>query len=572
VDSTLLKWITISGSTLVTVLNALNAKAQSTPSSESIPSDSPDKIEQTIPTSPSPLPNSPQTPPNPNLNIPTQPEPSKCLSSEGGNRFKVKKIEVSGSTVLQTEIKQQIQKLENRWLTFEDLICLRSQITKLYIDRGYVTTGAFLRNNQDLSSGIVQIQVVEGELEKIEIKGLDRLKENYIRSRLKLATTTPLDRKLLEDGLKLLLLDPLIERVNAELTAGSTPGRNILILDVKEASAFHVGIGGDNYRPPSIGSTQASIFASHDNLLGFGDRLSGEYGITEGLDLYNLNYSLPVNAYNGTLSFGYDNSDSRIIEDQFRDLDIKSQTNTFSVNFRQPIYRTPNSEFALALGLDLRETKTFLLDEPFSFSTGVEDGKSKITALRFSQDWLNRQTNTVLAARSQFSFGIDAFDATVNNTGTDGEFFAWLGQFQWVQQLSPGTILVSRINGQFTPDSLLSAEKFSLGGINTIRGYRENQIVTDNGISGSIELRIPLTANPRTLQLTPFVEAGTGWNNRESDPDKPTLASLGVGLNWSITNSLGVRLDYGIPLITVDRSGESLQEDGLQFSLRYQPF
>lgn len=206
------------------------------------------------------------------------------------------------------------------------------------------------------------------------------------------------------------------------------------------------------------------------------------------------------------------------------------------------------------------------------FSEGPEDGKSNVTALRFSQDWLERKTKIVLAARSQFSFGIDAFDATVNNTGTDGRFFSWLGQFQWVQQLSPDILLVTRINGQLTPDSLLSIEKFSLGGINTVRDYRENQLVTDNDMSGSLELRIPLTSNPRTLQLAPFVEAGAGWNNREPDPPKSTIASLGVSLNWSVTNSLAVRLDYGIPMIAVERGGNSLQENGLQFSARYQPF
>jgi hemolysin activation/secretion protein len=46
----------------------------------------------------------------------------------------------------------------------------------------------------------------------------------------------------------------------------------------------------------------------------------------------------------------------------------------------------------------------------------------------------------------------------------------------------------------------------------------------------------------------------------------------GLGLYWSITPALNVRLDYGIPLIAVDDQGDSLQENGFYFSLRYQPF
>jgi hemolysin activation/secretion protein len=314
-------------------------------------------------------------------------------------------------------------------------------------------------------------------------------------------------------------------------------------------------------------------FVTHQNLLGFGDRVTAEYGITEGLDLFDINYAIPITANDGTLSLRLSNSDSRIIEDEFQDLDIRSETQTYSLGLRQPISKTPSSEFALSLGLDLRRSQTFILeDRPFSFTEGPEDGESKATVLRFSQDWVNRNTKNVLAARSQFSFGIDAFDATTNDGSPDGRFFAWLGQIQWVQQLSPRILAVTRLDAQLTPDALLPLEQFSIGGINTLRGYRENQRVTDNGIIGSIEVRLPLTSDPNVLQIAPFFEFGTAWNNQEPDPDPATLASLGLGLYWLVTPDLNVRLDYGVPLIAVDDRGDSLQENGFYFSLRYQPF
>jgi hemolysin activation/secretion protein len=123
-----------------------------------------------------------------------------------------------------------------------------------------------------------------------------------------------------------------------------------------------------------------------------------------------------------------------------------------------------------------------------------------------------------------------------------------------------------------TPDSLLSLEKFSIGGVDTVRGYRQNQLVADNGILGAIELRIPVTKNPRTLQLTPFFEVGTGWNNRSENPDPSFIASLGLGMEWQVFRGLDVRLDYGIPLVGVKDKGDSLQDNGFNFSLRYQPF
>ena len=568
------KWLIIFTSNLATLVTLpLNTLAQSPPTEIDLPTNTQDLLEQTIPRQDLPLQRQlPQSLPDSNLQIPNVPKFPNCPVSTEGQRFFVRDIQVSGNTVLQTEIDQIVQPFKRRTATFSDLICLRSQITQLYIENNYITSGAFLVNNQNLSDGIVQIQVVEGELARIEISGLERLPESYIRSRLAIVATTPLNRAKLEEGLQLLILNPLIDTVNAELTAGQKAGNNVLLLDIKQAQAFAAGLAVDNYRAPSIGEIQGSIEVAHNNLLGFGDRISTQYGFTEGLDIYNISYTIPWNASDGTISFSYDNSDSGIITEEFRDFNIESETETFSFGLRQPLYKTPNQEFTLGLSLDVRRRRTFLQGEPFSFSVGVEDGKANVSVIRFSQDWVNRSATTVLAARSQFNIGIDAFDATINNTGVDGKFFAWQGQFQWVQQLSPRALLVARIGGQFSSYSLLSLEKFSLGGINSVRGYEENQLVTDSGVSGGIELRIPVTSNPNTLQLTPFIEFGTGWNNDEPNPENATIASLGLGLSWLINNSISIRLDYGVPLVDVDNEGDSLQENGWHFSLRYQPF
>ena len=573
-----LRWSAISGSCLTTsVCFAFSAMAQSAPPPGiTVPPTAPGAVEQTIP-KPSGLPRSlpsetPALPPKLQLQIPPLQKPFEGIPTSS-DRFFIKKIEVQGNTVLQTEIAALTQPYQNRKVNFDELLELRSEIVQLYARKGYITSGAFIPNNQDLSMGIVQIQVVEGELEQIEIGGLRRLRAGYVRSRLERATMSPLNQRRIEEALQLLQLDPLIEQVNTELAAGSTPGRNILRVSLKEAPAFHAAIVVANNQSPSIGSIESSLTVSHDNLLGFGDRLSAQYGRTEGLNLYDLNYTIPVNARNGTLSFRYNNEISRIIQQDFRNVGIRSKTQSYSLNFRQPLLRTLTSEFAVSLGLDLRRSQTYILNNiPFSFTEGPENGRSKVTVLRFSQDWVDRGTKRVLAARSQFSLGIGAFDATSNNLGTDGRFFSWLGQFQWVQQLSPRNLLVARIDAQLTPNSLLSLERFSIGGVDTVRGYTQNQLVADNGILSSVEVRVPLTFDPRVLQLAPFFAVGTVWNNREIDPNLATIASLGLGLRWLIASDLSLRLDYGIPLISVGNRGNSLQENGFSFSLHYQPF
>jgi hemolysin activation/secretion protein len=465
--------------------------------------------------------------------------------------------------------------------------------------------------NPNLDQQVAQIQVVEGELEEISVCmvssdrfrrrptdvipetgvspeteqpspqleaqpecGSATLQSSYVRSRLNLADSTPLNQNKLRQALQLLQLDPLIEQVNAELTAGSSPGRSVLQVNVREAFPLNVALSIDNYQSPSIGSNQAGVDVSYSNIIGVGDRINAQYSITEGLELYDFSYSIPVNARNGTINLRYSNNDSRITTQDFEDLGIRSTARTYSVNFRQPLVRTPENELALGLGFDVRQSRSYILeDRPFQFSEGAENGEARVSVLRFSQDWVDRNRTRVLAARSQFSFGLEAFDATVNDSGTDGRFFSWLGQFQYVQQIAPSQLLlVTRLNSQLTPDSLLSLERFSFGGVSSVRGYAQNQVVADNGVFGSVELRVPLTDNPNRLQLVPFLEAGYAWNNKTPDPPDDLIAGVGLGVRWQVTPDLRLTVDYGFPLSPVDGEGSSLQESGLYFSLQYQLF
>jgi len=500
------------------------------------------------------------------------PEPTVAclpLSNTDENQLNEVSIEVIDNTVLQAEIAELVSCYEGQSITLSDLFTLRSQITQLYIDRGYVTSGAFIPNGQIIDDS-VQVQVIEGSLEDVQVNGLSRLREGYVVARID--GVTPLNQDQLRESLQLLQLDPNIQEVNAELTAGSRPGQSLLILDLSEPNPFNVFTGVDNYRSPSIGSEGGNLSASYRNLLGIGDTLSASYGLTEGLDLYDVGVAFPFNAKDGTLSLRYSNSDSQIVEDDFEDVGIRSETETVSVGIRQPISRTPSEEFALGLDFDWRQSQSFILDDiPFSFSEGPEDGRSQVSAVRFSQEWTKRDARRVLAARSQFSVGLDIFDATINDTGTDAQFFAWLGQFQWVEQISPEVLSLVKFNAQLTPDSLLPIERFSLGGLSTVRGYPQNELVADNALNASVEFRIPVTRNPNILQITPFIEAGYGWNTLVADPDPNFLLGTGVGLRWQATPAIFLRTDYGIPLVNGgDRTG-SLQENGFYFSLTYQP-
>jgi len=76
------------------------------------------------------------------------------------------------------------------------------------------------------------------------------------------------------------------------------------------------------------------------------------------------------------------------------------------------------------------------------------------------------------------------------------------------------------------------------------------------------------------LQVAPFVDLGVGWNNdteNNPNPEQQTLVGLGVGLQWQM-NNLTARIDYGIPLTEDINDGDTLQEEGIYFSVTASPF
>jgi hemolysin activation/secretion protein len=213
----------------------------------------------------------------------------------------------------------------------------------------------------------------------------------------------------------------------------------------------------------------------------------------------------------------------------------------------------------------------------FPLSRGAEaDGKTRLSILRFSQEYTNRSPKQVFAARSQLSFGVGLLDVTLSSDQPDSQYFAWRGQAQWVRLLAPDTLFLLRSDIQLTNQELLPLEQMGVGGMDSVRGYRQDLLLRDNVIFASAELRYPLLRTRKgqgVLQLTPFLDFGQGWNaaGELELPDR-TLLSIGLGLRWQYGERLTARIDWGIPLIQLESGDRSLQEQGIYFLVNWSPF
>jgi hemolysin activation/secretion protein len=213
-----------------------------------------------------------------------------------------------------------------------------------------------------------------------------------------------------------------------------------------------------------------------------------------------------------------------------------------------------------------------LLGVPFSFTPGVPNGKSEVKVLRFSQDWLKRSPDQVIALRSSFSDGRTNADPQVAGTGPNRNFVSWLGQFQLAKRFDKGSQMIVRTDLQYSPHSLMALEKIAIGGMSTVRGYRETQLLRDNAFIASAEYRIPVdvvTSDRNRLQFAIFADYGNAWNSDLTPATPHSIASYGVGLLWEYARQIQAQLYVAKPTHKFEQTNHDLQDSGIHFAMSY---
>ena len=491
-------------------------------------------------------------------------------SLERGEKVFVREVRVTGNTVLEAdEIAEITSAYEGRNNSFADLQNLRDRLSVALVSSGYITSGAVIPR-QAIRNGVLDVRIVEGTLAGIEVETSDRLKPSYVRNRLERSFAGPVNVRELEERLQILQQDALIDRVHASLVPGEERGISTLRVRVDESRPVSLQLRGDNHHSPNIGSWGGSSEASWFNISGYGDAIWTRYTGSEGLNEIQTRYEVPLSAADTRLDFHVEATWSEVVEEPFDDLDIESNTQTYGFTLTQPVYRSMRTGVDLFMIGEWRRSKSYLLGRGFAFSEGVsDDGVAKLTVLRSGLEWTSRSREQVFAARLMMTWGIDILGAT-NNGGDrpDGLFLSWLGQIQWARRLPfLDAQLLARFDVQLTESPLLALEQFAMGGYSTVRGYRENTFVRDNGLIGSLELRFPLWTRSDgriPIEVGPFLDVGYSWNHPRSGNDTlgpSTLVGLGLAARVALADWLFVEAAWAEDLKNVSYTGDDAFQD-----------
>lgn len=491
---------------------------------------------------------------------------------------RVNRYRFSGNTVISDdELRAISAPYTGRLISNGELQALRYKLTTHYVSKGYINSGAVLPD-QKIENGIIRFDVIEGRLTDLEITGTKSLEQTFIRNELNIDPEAVLNIFTLRKQLQQLHRIVLIEKVNAELIPGMRPGQAVLKLAVSEADPVEVRLRYKNHSPPSSGSRGPELVVRHHNLTGQGDALMASYNHTEGADEVYVEASLPVNTRGTRLSLFYDYTESRLVEEPFHLIDITGNATSLGVSMTHPLVKSGTHELLLGVTGENRSSRTYLFDEPYAFAENSENGEVDINVGRFSVHWNYFQRAQVLSVRSVISKGVDIFDASEFDTEPDADFLTWLFQFQWARRLDVvnGDQLILKGVSQLSNDPLPAMEKISVGGRTSVRGYRENQMVRDNGIIVSAEYRIPLFRLPLfstdlddgMVRLAPFADWGRAWNTDSSD-GADIISSVGAGLRWDPGSGIRAEIYYGKGLQDANRGAYDLQDDGIHFFVEW---
>lgn len=471
----------------------------------------------------------------------------------------IQAIRVDGNSLLPpSQIEKIIAPYQNRTLRFSDMEAVAEKITALYIKAGYINSQAYIPV-QDFANHSLRIRIIETKINEILYEPARWFPPRSVLPRIAAKPGEPLNIKPLARSIRLINENPDLT-LQARLIKGKVPETTDILLQGQSRFPVHMTPFMDNLGRSSIGNLRLGITGNHNNLLGFGDTNTSVVSFTKRSFGVVNQYTFPIGPYGTRLgmNFAYSNV---TLGGSLKPLDIHSRSQIFTPLLMQTIWKNDRAGLNATLGFDFKNLNTDLLNEPFH--------RDRLRVLRPSLDgYVNdRWGRTYL--NQEVGIGLNILGGSTGNTalaskaGSGTRFLTLSGGVTRVQKLPFGTTGVLRGRYQYSPDRLISAEQFQVGGAYTVRGYVEGRQLGDSGYVFNAEWYVPTFFFPKRLKVTflhqpvrealhlvAFSDFAQSMTNRpvSGEVRRSTLLSCGIGLRLQINRLLVGRLDAGFPL------------------------
>lgn len=482
--------------------------------------------------------------PSETITVPSS-EPQQMPAEAASIKFVLKEIQLSGNTAFSTgQLASYWKDMLGKEILLADVFELAKKLTVKYRESGYILSQVIVPV-QDIQNGIVKLKVIEGFINTTEIKGGDKNLQDKLLTYLEpIKLEKPLTGKTLERYL-LLLNDLGGVRASGYLQASKEPNATDLIVTIAQ-DKFSGSVGAHNRISKLIGNVQFDGSLNFNNIFGLLEKNNLRTLASDTGDLFYINYVGEFPLGSNGLAFSPSISYSKNQPDIGGGVDIKSTSNAASFMFSYPVLRGREQNLFIRSGLSLFNSETEF--------NGLTTDKYKLRTLRLGATYDNvdryRGVNQVDIELSKGIDGLGAQDDNVaNNNGNNTSFTKTTLYLARLQSISPRWTILAALNGQYSKDILLSAERFGLGGESFLRGFDSSELLGDSGIAGKLELRYNSSLGSTPITAYTLYESGKVWIRNNQTPNTvDSASSIGLGLRFTVFSQWNGYLEIDKPL------------------------
>ena len=468
-------------------------------------------------------------------------------------QFKVNEIIFEGNTKVKTaSLNTLAESVIGQDIYFEDLLRVAKKITKYYQAKGFLTSYAFIPS-QNIKNGVVTICIVESKVDSIDIEGNRWARSWYLKNIIMgkngLREGDVFNAGALQGALREINQEDYIE---AQSVVSKNDDKTQLKLDVKDRFPLKFDFAWDDYGRSYTGVQRASFLLGLDNVTGMGDKIYGGTILSSGATGVLAGYSVPISPYGTRLSFDFSNSNINL-GGPYKFLNVKGKAQSYALRITHPLIENAKTSVVAYTGIDFvnASTESKLLNSTLS--------DYNLYVLRSGFHGMTDDKNGRWIGTLGFDVGLPG--ATKGEIrGPQGVFFKLVAGATRVQRLFGRTIGILRVNGQYSPNRLYTAEQMQIGGPYTLRGYQPAELIGDYGVTGTAEIRTPIPGLRKILpnklkfiddkvRLAVFYDFG--WVQEHShlyDYPQNFLHSVGFGSYISLTDWISLQFGVGIPL------------------------
>ena len=488
--------------------------------------------------------------------------------TSGAPRFEIRSYRIEGNTLLQqATIARRLAPFTGKQKDFGDVQRALETLQELYQEGGYAGIQVILPE-QELERGEVTFKVVEPKIGRVLVEGNQHFTAESVRRSVPslVPGTTPRTREIAA-SVKVANENPAKQSA-VLLRPGERDGEVDAVIRVADVQPVRYSVSLDNTGNRETGTYRTGFAYQHANLFGLDHVLTLQYVTspknTNDVEVYGLGYRVPLYERGDSLDFiaGYSTVDSGTVQNLF---DVSGQGAIYAVRYNQNLRKLGDLDHRVVYGLDYRAYQNLVTPVGGTFNF-VPDITVHPASMTYSGQ-LRKESSELgfyFGYTQNIPGGNDGVDPNFKNSRRDARaaYRIWRFGGAYSRSFQKDWQFRIKVDAQYSPDALIAAEQFGLGGAESVRGFNERYTSSDRGYRSNWEVYTPelgtmMGFDTAKLRVLAFYDTGhVNRNSRQPGELRGVSAdSAGMGVRMSYGTNITVKADYAQVIHDGSQSG-----------------